>query len=383
MVRPLPPFDQRVLDFLSALSAALRTDPAARALPDVQTFAFWCRAANLKRLRDERQDGKARLGLGLLFHIAPSNVPVNFAYSFAFGLLAGNANIVRVPSRDMAQIDIICAAIATLLADEAHAILRPMIGFVRYDSQDRATTERLSARCHGRLIWGGDRSIADIRAIPLPARSIEHTFADRYSLCALGAAALADLPDDALGKLAEAFYNDSYLMDQNACSSPHLVIWLGSAADAARAQERFWPKVADMVARRYTLEPVQAVEKYTTLLAAVIDTKELGAVRRLGNHVHTAALEHLPAGLDTLRGRFGLFFEHVAPTLDELAPLVTARYQTLTYYGIAAGLLRDFVVDGRLPGIDRIVPVGRALDMDVVWDGHDITRVLSRIVDLH
>ena len=42
--------------------------------------------------------------------------------------------------------------------------------------------------------------------------------------------------------------------------------------------------------------------------------------------------------------------------------------------------LVDFVVDRGLPGIDRVVPVGKALDMDVIWDGYMLVEQLSRIV---
>lgn len=380
-IRPFEPFDDRIVDFLSALSTELYKSGRARALADVQTFAFWCRRANLHRLRELRRDGKARLGLGTLFHIAPSNVPVTFAYSFAFGLLAGNANIVRVPSRDMAQTEIIRDAVETLLEQASHCALRGMIGFVRYDAAERAITERLSAQCDGRIIWGGDRTIADIRSIALPARAVELTFPDRVSLCVMDSLAVANSGADALARLAEDFYNDTYVMDQNACSSPHLVLWLGKPADAFPAQERFWTALAAVVARRYALEPVQAVEKYAALLGGIIDYDTVGEVRRLGNHVYAIRLEALPARLDELRGRFGLFFEHVAPSLDALAPAITAKVQTLTYCGLEASALRDFVVDNRLAGIDRIVPVGKALDMDALWDGRDIIGALSRIID--
>ena len=35
------------------------------------------------------------LGRGWVLHFCPSNVPMNFAYSLAFGLLSGNNNIVK------------------------------------------------------------------------------------------------------------------------------------------------------------------------------------------------------------------------------------------------------------------------------------------------
>jgi len=44
--------------------------------------------------------------------------------------------------------------------------------------------------------------------------------------------------------------------------------------------------------------------------------------------------------------------------------------------------LLSFVIDNRLSGIDRIVPVGSALNISVVWDGYDVIGTLSRIIDV-
>lgn len=98
--RPLAPFDGGVMAFLSDLGAALIAGREARAYPDVVAFGFFCRRANLEALAREYEGAVSdRLGRGLSFHIAPSNVPVNFAYSLAAGLLAGNACVVKASSR--------------------------------------------------------------------------------------------------------------------------------------------------------------------------------------------------------------------------------------------------------------------------------------------
>ena len=65
-----------------------------------------------------------------------------------------------------------------------------------------------------------------------------------------------------------------------------------------------------------------------------------------------------------------------------MADIVNNKYQTLTYYGVDKKILEDFVIENNVSGIDRIVPVGRALDMDIIWDGYDIISYLSRIVDI-
>ena len=56
--------------------------------------------------------------MGLIFHITPSNVPTNFAYSLIFGLLTGNSNFVKVPTKKFEEITIICEAINKILFKE-------------------------------------------------------------------------------------------------------------------------------------------------------------------------------------------------------------------------------------------------------------------------
>ena len=88
-------FDESRINFLSDLSKSLLSKANIREYPDVATFAFWCRKSNLMRIAKNQTDGNLRLGVGLAFHISPSNVPVNFAFSLAFGVLSGNICVVR------------------------------------------------------------------------------------------------------------------------------------------------------------------------------------------------------------------------------------------------------------------------------------------------
>jgi hypothetical protein len=83
---------------------------------------------------------------------------------------------------------------------------------------------------------------------------------------------------------------------------------------------------------------------------------------------------------DDCRGYFGTVHEVVFATLDQLAPLVNERYQTLCVQGVAPDAVRELIVRHGLRGIDRVVPVGRALDMDIVWDGYDLIGSLSRLI---
>ena len=101
---PLIPFSEEITDYLNALSKEISKDPSSKNFPDVRAFSFFCRKANLLLLKKKYYDSDiTKLGRGLVFHIAPSNVPVNFAFSLMASLLSGNSNIVRVPSKNLVK----------------------------------------------------------------------------------------------------------------------------------------------------------------------------------------------------------------------------------------------------------------------------------------
>ncbi len=374
------PYDSLHCEFLAALSSALLADAEARRYADIVSFAYWCRKANIERLRQDFSAPQVRLGLGLTFHITPSNVPVNFAFSFAFSLLAGNANIVRVPSREFAQTALLCRIMQGLFGLEKYRPIADGTVFVRYP-QDDAITGAFSALCDARIIWGGDLAINHIRTLPVPERAREIAFADRYSFCVLDAPSIAGASDAEIDRLAKGFFNDTLLMDQDACSSPSLVVWLGGGALLPVVKKRFWDGVHGAIAAKYDLQASHVMEKFMMLCRDHIELDNIAGVDRHENFLYRIELDSLPEQTDSLRGKYGYIYEYHAAYLDDVAPVVNTKYQTLTYFGLDREQLMHFVVGNRLSGIDRVVPVGSALDIDVVWDGYDIVRTLSRIVD--
>ena len=98
-------FNENACNFLISLSESILKDSECREHGDVVAFAYWCRSSSLKKIRSQYSNSEIRKGRGVAFHIAPSNVPINFAFSFAFSLLAGNSNVVRLPSKQFPQED--------------------------------------------------------------------------------------------------------------------------------------------------------------------------------------------------------------------------------------------------------------------------------------
>ena len=126
------PFSQERINFLDEVSKRLLADKEAKSYSDVVTFAFWIRRANMeKEKRRFLAEGRLRMGRGLVFHIAPSNVAVNYAYSFAVSFVLGNANIVRLPSKAFPQVDAINWAIQAVLKEEGYKKWRDYMVFLR------------------------------------------------------------------------------------------------------------------------------------------------------------------------------------------------------------------------------------------------------------
>lgn len=377
-LRPLAPFENCIVDMLNILSQSLLKDRVSRLYPDVVTFAFFCRKANLLKLQEEYLlNDRVRLGRGVVFHIAPSNVPINFGYSLVAGLLSGNVNIVRISSKPFPQVDLIIKHLKQIAVE--HPIAKERIAIVRYEHTSNAN-EVFSALCHVRVIWGGDKTIATLRNYPTPPRALDICFADRYSIAALNANALVN--EENIGKLAEQFYNDTYLFDQNACSAPHLVLWTGTEENIIKAKEIFWKAVHQYASIHYAnFQDVMAVDKLTTMYLQAVDldvkdeSYETNILRRVN-------LQTLPLNIDNYRCAGGYFAEYSAKSLEEMVPIIKNKYQTLAYYGYDREMWKDFVLKNRMIGVDRIVPIGETTAFSLTWDGYNLIDQLTRIVSI-
>ena len=369
---PLPIFSEEARAFLSALSAKILADAKAKTYPDVVTLGFWCRPVALHRMQHNYDAKENRLGRGIVFHVAPSNVAVNFAYSCIAAFLAGCASIVRLPSKDFPQVALLCRLFSETLAE--FPALVPYFIFVRY-GHEQDVNEHYTRMAQTRIIWGGDATIGEIRRAPLAPRANEITFADRHSIAVLNADAYLAAADKA--RIAQDFYNDTYLSDQNACTAPHFIIWVG--AEVAEAQEVFWTTLHGLVRTRYTLQAVQTVDKLAQVyrLGACFEARQ---IEMPDNLITRVCVAQLTEELSAYRAGSGFFIEYDAKELSEIRPLCGISCQTLSYYGVDRDSLLQEILAMRPAGVDRIVPIGRTMDFALVWDGVDLIRTMSRAI---
>ncbi|HEY0931759.1 MAG TPA: acyl-CoA reductase [Gemmatimonas sp.] len=380
----LVPFDARTLAFTHALSRALSSDLALRREGAVQALAFWLRPAETRRLETHLRTVEGSESIlvprGTVFHVPPSNVDTLFVYSWILSLLMGNRNVVRLSQRLSGIGARVASVVEDVLQEDAHADVAAGAVFVRYGHDDALTTA-LSGLCDVRVLWGGDAAVSSLRALPLPAHATELVFPDRYSASVLNAQAVEALDDAGRDALADRFANDAFWFDQNACASPRLVAWIGSAEAADRVRDDFWQRVVAAAARRGVFSEAGTVlAKMTEAARAAIDE---GATQILtvSPEVTVVRLSALDA-LRRVAPGGGLFHDVVLPSLEALGPHLARRDQTLTVFGLTREDIMQAarVFNGR--GIDRFVPVGQALAFHHVWDGYDLFQQFTRRVHI-
>jgi len=385
--KPLPPFDPLVVEFIDGVSKSVLLDPVMSRMPEMAAVAHWMRKAHileLCRAFQQKKGNRVWVGRGMVLHFAPSNVDSIFLYSWFLSMLVGNANVVRLSHRRGAEVQFLLEKINRLLerADFEPIRLRSLI--LAYDHDD-SMTERLSQSCEVRVLWGGDESVRRLRAIAMNPLGTELVFPSRFSLALLNAEQVSCADDGALVRLAAQFCNDAYWFDQMACSSPRLIVWVGQDSACETAKQVFWNKVRKETEKRNVEYPeVVGIDKLVTAYVSAglgfSDSVEPGLTGNI-SRVHVAA------GADPdfrkLECGGGFFFEAEIPNLKGLPELLSARDQTLSYFGFRPEELGEITPIFPARAVDRIVPIGSALTFNTTWDGWDLLQTFSREIDLH
>jgi hypothetical protein len=374
--------DERIRDFLVALSRRLLRPDLARRYPELGSLGFFLRRGEIARAVERLNDGAGgarRTPRGLVLHFPPANVDTIFVYSWALSALAGNRNIVRVSARSAGAAQAILEALNDVLV-ESHPAVAQTQRMITYDRDD-ATTAALSAVCDLRVIWGGDQAVTDLRRHPLPPLARDLTFPDRSSFAAVSVAGWQAATPAARRAAVDGFANDVYWFDQAACSSPRNLFWVGDETAAGAAREEFMALLAQAVAERgWGVDAAMAVEKRV----ATYGLAAAGAATRIafaGNAVASVDL----AGPQAVQRRWlgaGTICHLTVRALADIVPTVARKDQTFSQFGFAMAELDDFVTAVAGRGVDRIVPFGSALTFAGVWDGYDLLQEFTRITTI-
>ena len=380
VTRSLKVFDERIIDFFNEISIYIFNSQKLNNYPDLASFGFFCRKANVKLIKKKYNKFlELRYGRGLVLHFTPSNVPLNFAYSLFFGLITGNSNIIRLSKNNHNQSQILINIVNKILKKKKFFFLSKKIILLRYEKSDEIS-KYLSSLCDVRLIWGGDNSINQIRKHPLSPSAFDVTFTDKYSICVISSKNY--LNSKKFFKEANFFYNDTLFFDQNACTSPKILLWHGNSFEINLAKKIFWKEFEKIIKKKnYNFLKNSVYEKFYKETEAIINLN-LDKLKTNSPTIKRLQLKEVPSQIDTFFTPGGFFFEFNFLEFSNIKKFFSSKVQTLTYIGFDPILLNKKLNLDKIKSVDRIVPNGKSSDIGLEWDGYDILFQISKKLDI-
>lgn len=364
---PLEVFDPTILSFIQDLSACLLKEPQSKQLPELVALGFWLRRANVKNMMAKDPGGISK-ALGTVMHFTPGNVDTMFVYSWVCSMLMGNNNIVRVASAESTAKGVLLELLNRVMSQAEHTDIAKRNVFITYPKESGYSAE-LSLQADARVIWGGDDSVNAIRGLPCKPRCRDISFADRYSAALINGDVLDS--DEKIVKLANLLWKDTEPYAQQACSSPRVIFWLGDTC----LQQKVFEQI-DALAMSKEIADNQLNNHLVT--SQLLQSQGTAAKPLVMNAICALPISSLNDDMFGWHSGAGLFLVHQLDSIEQLTALVDDKLQTLSYWGVAKDSLLKLVQSPSIKGIDRIVPVGQALDFAPNWDGYELFSQLSR-----
>ena len=377
------PFSRLTITFLNDFSNALLKDKSAKKYGDILSLAFWLREKNIINIKKNFfNKNQNKIGIGNIFHITPTNVPTNFAYSFVFGLLTGNSNLVKLPNQNFEQVDIICKKIKFLFNKTKYLKFKNSNFFFKYESGNISITNEFSKISDVRMVWGGDDTIKNIKKIETKIKVKDLYFSEKFSLSIISSSKYLSSKKSSKIELAKKFYNDTFVFDQNACTSPRLVLWEGNKDINDKSKIIFWNLLKEIVSKKYHNDYSSAVEKYKNFCLDATKNKNFKNFKNFSNLIYVVELKNISEDVYKIFKNFGYFYEHDLKNFKSIKKIFSSKTQTLSYFGYTSKFLKDFIIKNKINKIDRITKIGDTMKMNFVWDGYNIYNDLTKEIEI-
>jgi hypothetical protein len=323
--------------------------------------------------------------VGTVLHWPAANVPIQPFLSATSGILAGNRNIVRVPTALTGFVEAALAAAPVA----ANPILERLL-FIAFAHDRHDLASACAARSDAAMIWGGQEAVASVRGLPFPHWARLQVFGPRIS------AVMVLLDEQTLDQLAELqrlcrrIARETWQFDQQACSSPlalYLQVTHGAAAacDGRENVERaFVEALAQAFGEEERAHPRNELDARTSVDIALARSSWL-----LGDEAGKALIPSGPAWSILYGGEMNRDPEpdhgkilHVVSSddLETTALRLDSSTQTVGIWIHDTSLEASVARLALSRGVDRVVRLGLMHVFNTPWDGHELVRPLCRKV---
>ena len=167
-------------------------------------------------------------------------------------------------------------------------------------------------------------------------------------------------------------------MDQKGCSSPQALIWIGK--NKKKIKNKFFNILSEIADKKYDNDLAVTNNKISSLSLTAIKSEINFTSSHKNFNLIRIKLKKISKEIEKIHPHFGTFVEININNLNELNKIISKKLQTITFYGVDKKKISALVFKYGILGVDRIVPIGRALDIGIEWDGYDVIAALSRII---
>ena len=144
-----------------------------------------------------------------------------------------------------------------------------------------------------------------------------------------------------------------------------------------KAKEEFWTELYKVVSRKYTYRAIQGVNKLTSSYLLAATNEGVKIEKKIDNLIVRVTVPNVSAKLMELKDNSGYFMEYECNDIMELRDLCDdVRCQTIGYLGDSNTFLP--LIETGIKGVDRIVPIGKTMDFDLIWDGYNLYERMTR-----
>lgn len=361
-------------EFIKKFSNSILLDKNSRVFPELIVLANFFKRKKFLIPNNPNTDKVIQVPLGKTFHIAPSNVDTIFLYSSFIALLCGNACLIRISSNQNPQLDFVIKKLKLVLSEYKYIQKKLLLFNYNHDAE---ITKKISQLVQSRIVWGGDDTVKEIRSIPMNPLAREIVFPNRFSFTVIKSISILESGIDS--NVIKGFFNDTNYFNQQACSSPKLIIWLGSREENSKASAIFWSHYNNFLSQNVVNNsPGMVMDRFVA--SSFYTSSNLVSNNNLTND-YPMKLQVKNSSSHLIREAHpgnGLFLEIEKNSIEDIAQEIRDIDQTLSYIGLSEHEIKCLVMKVTNRGVDKIVPVGQALDFNLVWDGYNLIEQFSR-----
>ncbi len=357
-------------------SCLLKVKPTSEYKNELKVLGFYFRMANLNKFLI---DYKRLLGVSAanyVFQVAPSNTPITALYVALFGFLSGVTIYTRISDKSLGFFNEL-ENVLDALDPKTKQTLQNDINWCTYPSSQKQTTVELTKLADVRLLWGSDKTVNSISSLICRPRNYDIYFPDKVSMAIICAKYITKADEDTTSMYQNNFYNDIVSFDQLACSSPRILVWIGSKQECEDAQDNFWAKNGSNKGKHGFAE---LVDQQISFSKIGFQGSYIFKNKWRGINIFEKTEKVQKVDFNFFQNRNLLQVR--VDSLNGIAELVSEKLQTIAYCGFESESLKDWLFQNRMVGVDRIVSIGKSLDFSETWDGVCFFECFTKKIDI-